>query len=170
MNDYRAYVECDYNSIYHYGIKGTKWGKRRYQNEDGSLTPEGEQRYLVHDGKVKHDGNPNTKSKIKETIKDEARTIKDAAKLAWKDKKKIAADNVKGAIGTALVGATTAGVSRSLRRKAVREYLKDEELKHLRRGRDVYKHAKILSRRNKASLYDARYLYRKYFYGKFQLV
>lgn len=44
-NDYRAYVECDYNSIYHYGIKGTKWGVRRYQNEDGSLTPEGRAHY-----------------------------------------------------------------------------------------------------------------------------
>lgn len=29
----------------HYGVKGQKWGVRRYQNEDGSLTPEGEERY-----------------------------------------------------------------------------------------------------------------------------
>lgn len=44
-NDYRAYVENDYNSIYHHGIKGMKWGIRRYQNEDGTLTPEGMKRY-----------------------------------------------------------------------------------------------------------------------------
>lgn len=25
----------------HHGVKGQKWGVRRYQNEDGSLTPEG---------------------------------------------------------------------------------------------------------------------------------
>ena len=31
--------------IYHHGIKGQKWGVRRYQNEDGSLTPAGEKRY-----------------------------------------------------------------------------------------------------------------------------
>lgn len=30
----------------HHGIKGQKWGIRRYQNEDGSLTPEGRERYL----------------------------------------------------------------------------------------------------------------------------
>lgn len=29
----------------HFGIKGQKWGVRRYQNENGSLTPEGEKRY-----------------------------------------------------------------------------------------------------------------------------
>ena len=27
--------------IYHHGIKGMRWGIRRYQNPDGSLTPAG---------------------------------------------------------------------------------------------------------------------------------
>lgn len=31
----------------HYGIKGQKWGIRRFQNEDGSLTDEGKRRYNV---------------------------------------------------------------------------------------------------------------------------
>lgn len=29
----------------HFGIRGMKWGRRRYQNKDGSLTPAGEKRY-----------------------------------------------------------------------------------------------------------------------------
>lgn len=31
--------------LYHYGIKGQKWGVRRYQNSDGSLTTVGKKRY-----------------------------------------------------------------------------------------------------------------------------
>ena len=30
--------------LMHHGVKGQKWGVRRYQNKDGSLTPEGRQR------------------------------------------------------------------------------------------------------------------------------
>lgn len=35
------------NDIYHSGIKGMHWGIRRYQNPDGTLTPEGRKRYNV---------------------------------------------------------------------------------------------------------------------------
>ena len=31
--------------LYHHGIKGQKWGVRRYQNSDGSLTSAGKKRY-----------------------------------------------------------------------------------------------------------------------------
>ena len=38
MSEYPSY-------LIHYGIQGQKWGIRRFQNEDGTLTPEGIRRY-----------------------------------------------------------------------------------------------------------------------------
>jgi len=31
--------------IYHHGVKGMRWGIRRYQNKDGGLTPAGRRKY-----------------------------------------------------------------------------------------------------------------------------
>ena len=38
------------NELCHHGIKGQKWGVRRYQNADGSLTPAGKKKYYNDDG------------------------------------------------------------------------------------------------------------------------
>lgn len=44
MSYYGYYVDNS-NDISHHGVKGMKWGIRRYQNADGSLTSEGIRRY-----------------------------------------------------------------------------------------------------------------------------
>lgn len=36
------------SKLYHSGVKGMKWGIRRYQNADGTLTEEGRARYGVN--------------------------------------------------------------------------------------------------------------------------
>lgn len=55
------------SELYHYGIKGQKHGVRKYQNEDGSLTPEGKIHYGVGDkkGKFTIKGTEKAKSNIK---------------------------------------------------------------------------------------------------------
>lgn len=87
----------------HHGIKGQKWGKRRWQNEDGSLTAEGYEHYGVEQG-----GN----KKLDRLYKREAKRMQKLADRTDVDKQ---AANVKKytkrALISAGVGAVGAGVA-----------------------------------------------------------
>ena len=64
------------NELQHHGVKGQKWGVRRFQNSDGSLTNEGRRRYSSDDfkdakkkidkGKEVVDGATKAKKKVVE--------------------------------------------------------------------------------------------------------
>lgn len=54
----------DRRELYHWGIKGQKWGQRRYQNKDGSLTPAGKKRYSKQTEDISSMSDQELRSKI----------------------------------------------------------------------------------------------------------
>ena len=77
------------NELYHHGIKGMKWGVRRYQNSDGSLTAAGKKRYdrdirendaRKKENRIKIDG-PDADRWVKEDLRRSKATIDGASSI-----------------------------------------------------------------------------------------
>lgn len=83
-----------YNELYHHGVKGQKWGVRRYRNPDGSLTDEG-RRHIYQDKIQKRNSYNKSKEKFKQTKKEyrlNKREIKRNKELSRYEKKKLIND------------------------------------------------------------------------------
>ena len=77
--------------LYHAGVKGMRWGVRRWQNEDGSLTPAGKARYQGEADKVSAKARAKV-DKIKtdaenKAIVDRAKAMAKAEKIASKNER-----------------------------------------------------------------------------------
>jgi DNA-nicking Smr family endonuclease len=67
------------NNLQHHGIKGQKWGVRRYQNKDGSLTSAGKKRYLSGD----YESALRRVKKADDTLNDIRKTRQEPKKAAY---------------------------------------------------------------------------------------
>lgn len=75
------------SELYHHGIKGQKWGIRRYQNPDGTLTEEGKKRYSQSITEVIQNGHVKIPSEFSPTkyTEEVAMTVIDEEKLNLPD-------------------------------------------------------------------------------------
>ena len=76
------------NELQHHGIKGQKWGVRRFQNKDGSLTPDGSKRYGSKGG-FDREQTENVKKGLKTAkgVIDKAKDVNDKAVRKSKEEK-----------------------------------------------------------------------------------
>lgn len=86
----------DNNTLTHWGVKGMKWGVRRYQNKDGTLTPAGKKRYdrdiqdnnsKKKDNRIVIDG-PNARRWVKEDV-DRTKKVVDSTSTLVKELDKV---------------------------------------------------------------------------------
>ena len=107
--------------MFHHGIKGQKWGVRRFQKKDGSLTPAGKKRYddggevSTEKKKSKH------RLRLEEKFIAEGHSPEKAAKLA---SQRIKTEAILGAAATITVGACAAYVGSKVMRERVDRVVK----------------------------------------------
>ena len=69
-----------HSELYHHGVKGMKWGIRRYQNADGTLTSEGKAKYYKEDGSLSRIGKKIEVSDYKKKLKSDIKKNKEKRK------------------------------------------------------------------------------------------
>lgn len=109
-NDWREYYDPEY-VLAHHGIKGQRWGVRRFQNEDGTLTAAGRKKYGSKDN---YEVEQLKKKKVKDLSNDELRKIAErkqlekAVKSGDAETKRLLAEQGVKLLTTAAVVATVA--------------------------------------------------------------
>lgn len=80
------YVIVPTGELYHHGTKGMRWGIRRYQNKDGSLTPAGKKRYAKLEAEMEKLGGKKSDAKAAETETPKTKSVSEMTDQEINDK------------------------------------------------------------------------------------
>lgn len=135
------------NELQHWGIKGQKWGQRRYQNPDGTLTPAGKKRYNKEVEKLKAE-----EAKIKTAEKIAANRQKTQSKIDKLDAKRQELEERKKALKSGKRGDTENDKPEETVDERREKALKSTNAKEIYENRDVLTYQELNDRLNRIDL------------------
>lgn len=139
------------DELQHHGIRGMRWGVRRYQNKDGSLTPAGEKRYNKEMEALKKET-----AKVKAEEKAAATRRKTQAKIDKLEAKKQELEERKKALRDEKKGKKSEDDSSDKPTETLEEkrerLLKSTDPKELYKGKDALSYQELNERVNRIDL------------------
>lgn len=139
------------DELQHHGIRGMRWGVRRYQNKDGSLTPAGEKRYNKEMEALKKE---TAKVKAEEKVAENRR--KTQAKIDKLEAKKQELEERKKALKDGTSGKKSGDDDSETRQETVEErrerLLKSTDPKEIYENRSLLTYQELNDRVNRIDL------------------
>lgn len=123
------FIYKDEDELIHWGIKGMRWGIRRYQNKDGSLTKAGQKRLKAETEKVKKE---ETVLKNRKAVKAKLDKLDARRKAVEEGKKELDGDKNKLS-RKSKKGSTTDDANSA--KKSIKDMTDDELTKAINRAR-----------------------------------
>ena len=110
------------NNLQHHGIKGQKWGIRRFQNKDGSLTPAGRKRQKQNDGPIHEDYSKSHDSKSVKSMSD--KELRDRINRLNMERQYAQLTATEKSIGRKIVSEVLLNVGKELAKDYLKNYAK----------------------------------------------
>lgn len=129
----------------HSGVKGMRWGVRRYQNKDGTLTPAGRTRYLKkadkYDLKAAGSKNPTKANKYKAKANIARREVRrsDLAKARLAKELKVEAEARANKKGKSVKDMTDDELTTAIRRLELEKRYTELNPKQINKGKEFVK-------------------------------
>ena len=124
--------------IYHHGIKGQKWGIRRFQNKDGSLTPAGRKRQKHNDdGPIHEDYSKSHNTKSVKSMSD--KELRDRINRLNMERQYAQLTATEKSMGRKIVSEVLLNVGKELAKDYLKKYAKqgiEEALKRRAKGKE----------------------------------
>jgi hypothetical protein len=118
------------NCIKHHGIKGQKWGVRRFQNKDGTLTSAGRKRQKRDEGPIHEDYSKSHNTKSVKSMSD--KELRDRINRLNMERQYAQLTASEKSIGKKMVSDILLNVGKELAKEYLKNYAKksiDEALK-----------------------------------------